>query len=339
MIKVGLIGIGGMGRTHFNCYKNSPGARLVAICDIDPAKLEGDWSKVSLNLDTTKSGLVDLGSIETYSRIEEILANPDIDLIDICLPTSLHAEVSKAAMRAGKHVFCEKPMALNESECIEMEEVQRETGKQLMIGHCLRYWPEYVVTEQLIRSGEYGKVLAASFHRSSGIPLGSFNNWMADAAQSGGVVLDMHIHDVDTALWWFGQPDSIEADGLMQQDLPLSADVTWRYEDGPLVTLHGSWEPHGGPFRMAFRVTMEKATVVYDSASNLFRLLQVTAGGDTSRDLEALAGSAYQGEIDDFVSCVTEGRPVERVTPESSRLAVTVTRQEMEQIASKNGRS
>jgi predicted dehydrogenase len=337
MIKVGLIGIGGMGRMHFNCYQNNPNAQIVAICDVDSAKLRGDWSGISLNLDDTKSERVDLSGIETYSQIEEILAHPDIDLIDICLPTPLHAPTSIAAMRAGKHVFCEKPMAMNDEECAQMQAVQAETGQQLMIGHCLRYWPEYVVTGELIRGGEYGQVLSASFHRSSGIPLSSYNNWMAIASQSGGAVLDMHIHDVDTALWWFGQPDSVETDGVMRGDLPLSADAIWRYNDGPLVTLHGSWDPNGGPFRMAFRVVMEHASVLYDSATNAFQLLQYTLEDDHSRDLEVSKDLAYQNEIDDFVACLSEGRTTLRVTPESSRLAVTVTRQEMEQIATKNG--
>lgn len=336
MIKVGLIGLGGMGRAHFGCYKNSPGAQLVALCDINPAKLRGDWSGVSLNLDPTKSGLVDLSAFETYSEIQEILANPEIDMIDICLPTPLHAEVSIAAMRAGKHVFCEKPMALNEQECAAMEEAQRETGQQLMIGHCLRFWPEYVVTESIIRGGEFGKVLSASFHRSSGTPRGSYNDWFLDAAQSGGVVLDMHIHDVDAALWWFGPPDSIEVDGVMQGDLALSAEANWRYTNGPLVNLHGSWDPNGGSFRMAFRVVMEKATVVYDSVGSIFRLQQLKSEGDFSRDLEASSDSAYQSEIDDFVACLNEGRSPERVTPQSSQLSVAVARQEMAQIASKN---
>ncbi|RYG65739.1 Gfo/Idh/MocA family oxidoreductase [bacterium] len=335
MINVGLIGIGGMGRMHFGCYQNNPDARLMAICDGDPAKLRGDWSGISLNLDDTKSELVDLSGIETYSKVEDILANPEIDMIDICLPTPLHAQIAIAAMRAGKHVFCEKPMAMNDEECAQMEEVQRETGKQLMIGHCLRYWPEYVITDQLIKGGEYGKVISASFHRSSGTPLGSFNNWLATGAQSGGAVLDMHIHDVDTALWWFGTPDSMEVDGVIWRDLPLSSEASWRYKDGPLVTLHGSWDPHGGPFRMAFRVVMEEASVIYDSATNVFQLLQVTREGDQSRDLKAPEELAYQNEIDDFVACLNEGRVIERVTPATSRLSVVVTRQEMELIAGK----
>ena len=336
MINVGLIGIGAMGRMHFNCYGNNTDARLHAICDCDEAKLRGDWSGISLNLDDTKSELVDLSGIKTYSEIDAILADPNIDMIDICLPTPLHAEVTIAALRAGKHVLCEKPMALYPEECEQMEAVAQETGKHLLIGHCLRYWPEYVITDEIIRSGEYGRVLLTSFHRSSGIPTGSYRNWLGTGSESGGAVLDMHIHDVDTALWWFGEPDEMRTDGLVCNDLPLSADSTWTYHDGPLVTLHGSWDPHGGPFRMAFRVTMERASVLYDSATETFQLLQVTPEGDHSRDLEAPDDLAYQLEINDFVSCLKEGRTVSRVTPSSSRLALAVTRHEMEQIGAKS---
>ncbi|HEX8550023.1 MAG TPA: Gfo/Idh/MocA family oxidoreductase [Abditibacteriaceae bacterium] len=335
MINIGLIGIGAMGRMHFNCYGNNPDARIYAICDGDEAKLRGDWSSISLNLDDTKSDIVDLSGIKTYSDVQAILADPEIDMIDICLPTPLHAQITIAALRAGKHVLCEKPMAMNEDECAEMEAVARETGKQLLIGHCLRYWPEYVITDEIIRSGKFGRVLSASFHRSSGMPNGSFGNWLATGSESGGAVLDMHIHDVDTALWWFGEPDEMHTDGVIWRDLPLSADSIWRYNDGPLVTLHGSWDPHGGPFRMAFRVTMETASVLYDSATNVFQLLQATPNFDHTRDLKASGDLAYQKEIDDFVACLNEGRTIARVTPASSRLAVVVTRREMDQIAAK----
>ncbi|HEX8833921.1 MAG TPA: Gfo/Idh/MocA family oxidoreductase [Abditibacteriaceae bacterium] len=336
MINVGLIGIGAMGRMHFNCYRNNPDARLYAICDGDEAKRRGDWSSITLNLDDTKSKLVDLTGIKAYSEIDEILVDPEIDLIDICLPTPLHAKITIAALRAGKHVLCEKPMAMNGHECAQMEAVASETGKQLFIGHCLRYWPEYVIAESLIRGGEYGRVLSATFHRSSALPMASAGNWLATGSQSGGAVLDMHIHDVDAALWWFGKPDEIHTDGVVQNGLPLSAESIWRYKDGPVVSLHGSWDPNGGPFRMAFRVTMERASILYDSATSTFRLLQTTSDRDLSRDLEAPDELAYQNEIDDFVSCLNDGRAATRVTPASSRLAVEVTLRELEQIVARN---
>ncbi len=105
MIKVGLIGIGGMGRMHFNCYGNNPDAKVVAICDVDPKKLEGDWSSIGLNIDTSKSEKVDLTGIKTYADYNDLINDPDVDLVDITLPTPLHAPVTVAAFAAGKDVF------------------------------------------------------------------------------------------------------------------------------------------------------------------------------------------------------------------------------------------
>ena len=329
MINVGLIGIGGMGRMHFDCYRNNPGAKIHAICDRSEAKLRGDWSDISLNLDPdAKVEPVDLSGVETYTEFEQMLADPAIDVIDICLPTPLHAKMTIAALRAGKHVLCEKPMAMNAAECVQMEAVANETGRQLMIGQCLRYWPEYVIAQQGIASGEWGRVLSAHFHRSADVPGNSFEGWMAKGEQSGGAVLDMHIHDVDAALWWFGAPDSIEADGVIFRDLPLSCDAIWRYNDGPVVTLHGSWDPNGAPFRMAFRVVMERASIVYDTATGVFQLWQ----NNVARELKAPDTLAYQAEIDDFIDCLQTGRQLERVTPAASRLAVEITRREMAMI-------
>lgn len=332
MINVGLIGIGAMGSTHFACYRNNPGAQLRAICDRSQARLRGDWSDISLNLDpNAEKQMVDLSGVKTYTEFDEMIADSELDLIDICLPTPLHAQMTIAALRAGKHVLCEKPMAMNGEQCAQMEAAMRETGKQLMIGQCLRYWPQYVIAHQHIQGSEWGRVLSAEFHRSADVPGNSFEGWMAQGAQSGGAVLDMHIHDVDAALWWFGAPDSIEAQGVIYRDLPLSCDAIWRYNDGPKVTLHGSWDPNGAPFRMAFRVVMERASIVYDTATGAFQLWRDNA----AQDLEASDKSAYQAEIDDFIACLSEGRALERVTPAASRLAVEVTRREMDIIANK----
>ncbi|MDF2440471.1 MAG: hypothetical protein JWN98_1455 [Abditibacteriota bacterium] len=330
-INVGLIGIGGMGRMHFNCYKNNPGARIVALADVDQRKREGDWGSIGLNIDTSKTERVDLSGIQTYENWQEMLADDSIRLVDICLPTPLHAQVTIAALQAGKDVLCEKPMAMNAQECQQMAQAAREAGRQLLIGHCLRYWPAYVQTQKLIASGEFGRPLYASFHRSSGTPLWSYNNWLATGSQSGGVVLDMHIHDVDAALWWFGAPDEIHADGLIQNDLPMSVDATWRYNNGPLVSLHGGWDNNGSPFRFAFKVVMEHASILCDSSTNTFCLLQ----DGESRDIPVADELAYQNEINDFIACLSEDRPLQRVTPESSQLAVTTVSEELRQIEAK----
>jgi predicted dehydrogenase len=331
MINVGLIGIGGMGRMHFNCYQNSTAAQLVAISDIDTRKLQGDWSSISLNLDSTKSEFVDLSGIATYENAHDLINDPNVQMVDICLPTPQHAPLTIAALRAGKDVFCEKPMALDAAQCEQMRQAAQESGRQLMIGHCLRYWPQYVRAHEIMQSGEYGKVLYAHLHRFSPTPLSSWNNWMCDGSQSGGAVLDMHIHDVDTALWWFGEPTGITANGLLRDDFPASVDATWHYDSGPLVYLHGSWDLNGGNFRMAFRVVMEGATLEYDTAGSQPDALQLHIGQQT-QIIEVGATLAYQAELDDFAACLVQGKKMERVTPQSSQKAVEVVHEELRQI-------
>lgn len=334
-IKVGLIGIGGMGRTHFECYRNNPNAQIVALCDVDERKRTGDWGKLELNIKADESEHVDLTGVRAYENYTDLIADPEVRLVDICLPTSLHAPVAIAALSSGKDVFCEKPMAFNDSECEAVERVVAESGKQIMIGHCLRYWPQYVAAHQVMTSGEHGKVLYARFHRSSGTPTWGWDDWLRDPSRSGGVVLDMHVHDVDTALWWFGEPEQVIADGVIDgRGLPIIVDTTWSYSDGPQVYLHGAWDNNGGGFRYAFKVVMEGATIAFDSAASPDMQLICEGKAET---IPVKEESAYQKEIDDYLEHLVQGRRMERVTPQSSRLAVRVVREEMHQIFEKSG--
>lgn len=330
-IKVGLIGIGGMGRTHYSCYQNNEGAEVVAICDVDPKKLAGDWGDTALNIDTGSTAAVDLSGVEKYSDFNDLIADANVQLVDICLPTRLHARVSIAALNAGKDTFCEKPLAFNEDECRLVEAAHVASGKQLMIGHCLRFWPVYVKAKEIIDSGEFGKVLSARFHRISGTPWWSYNNWLATGSESGGAVLDMHIHDVDTALWWFGEPSTLAADGVVTDGLPLSVEATWRYQDGPVVQIHGAWDNNGGDFDYGFKVVMERATLLHHPTAGEKDLKIIKGGrdGDATEVLPMPEDSPYQLEVDAFVQCLQSGQKMERVTPQASKLAVKYCHDEL----------
>ena len=331
MIQVGIIGLGGMGSTHFGCYKNNPQAEIVAVCDVDEAKLSGSGA-VELNIGATAA--IDLTGIKTYTNAQDLIADPDVQLVDICLPTPLHAEATIAALQAGKHVFCEKPIALTEAEGAAMEAAKIASGKQLMIGHCLRFWPQYLRAHNIIAGGEFGRPLYARFHRAGATPLWSWDGWLTDGPRSGGAVLDMHIHDADTALWWFGAPQSIVADGTILDGLPMSVDATWRYESGLVASLHGSWDNNGGAFCMAYKVVLETATVEWDSSKG--EIVLVHSGGHT-HEIAVPNDFAYQAEIDDFVDCVLEGRPMRRVTVAGSRQTLAFVLEELRQIKEKCG--
>ena len=329
MIRVGLIGLGGIGRVHFDCWRKCPDAKLVAISARDPKKLAGDWGGQDFNLGEQAAQQVDLSDLAKYARYEDLLANANVDAVDICLPTPLHAPVVLAALCAGKHVLCEKPMSLSLDECTAMERAATEAGRHLMVAHCLRYWPHYVKAKEILDSGEYGRAVYANFHRASGAPVWSGSGWFMRPEESGGV-LDMHIHDIDAALWWFGQPAKIDATGYVHEGLALTVDAHWHYDRGPLVHLHSAWDLNGGAFRHAFKLVLEKATLSHDLAIENGALQLITEGKTTTIPLPEPA--VHQAEINDFAARIQAGESAPRITPAESRAAVEIGLAELRQI-------
>ena len=325
-VRVGLIGLGAMGRVHFDCWRKSAVAELAAVSARSPKMLAGDWAGKEFNIGDQAAAHVDLSGFATYLRAEDLIADPNVDAVDICMPTPLHGPLALAALRAGKHVFCEKPMSLSPDVCAEMERTARECGRHLMVGHCLRYWPQYMKAHELLAGGEFGRALYASFHRSSAAPMWSGSGWFMKSAESGGV-LDMHIHDVDVALWWFGRPQAIAVSGLAPGGLPMVIDAAWRYDGGPSVHLHGAWDRNGGAFRHAFRLVMEKGTLVHDLAVDANALTLWRDG--KSEPVPVADASGYQAELDDFAECINTGRAPQRITPADSRLAVEIGLEEL----------
>jgi predicted dehydrogenase len=329
LMNVGLIGLGAIGRLHFDCWRKSRVARLVAVSARDRRKLEGDWSGQEFNLGNQAAARIDMSGLALFERAEELIADPRIQIVDICMPTPLHAPLTIAALRAGKHVLCEKPMALALEECHAMENAARETGRQLMIGHCLRFWPHYLKAREIIASGEFGKPLHAHLARTGALPAWSSEGWLMNAQASGGI-LDMHIHDIDIALWWFGRPRFLNATGYLEGDLPRIIDALWRYPDSFTVHLHSAWDRNGGPFRHAFKVVLERATLSYDLLANP-ESLRIFENG-VERTLPMEQDVAYQAELDGFAQSVAAGEPMQRVPASESRAAVEVGLEELRQL-------
>jgi 1,5-anhydro-D-fructose reductase (1,5-anhydro-D-mannitol-forming) len=328
MANIGLIGLGAIGRVHYECWRKSRAGRLVAVSDRHPGKLAGDWAGKEFNLGDQAQAQVDLSGLATYQRALDLIADPQVQIVDICMPTLMHAPLTIAALRAGKHVFCEKPMSLTVENCLEMERAAQEADRRLVIGHCLRYWPQYVKAQEILASGEYGRVIYANLFRFSPAPLWSDNDWYMKSNESGGV-FDMHIHDIDVALWWFGRPHGISVSGSAPKGLPMIIDAAWRYEGGPAVNIHASWDRHGGTFRHAFRIIMEKATLLHDMAIDPEALFLLRGSESTRVPIEIC--SAYEAELEDFAASVETGRPT-RLTPAESRLAVEIGLEELRQL-------
>ncbi|OGV70706.1 MAG: hypothetical protein A2283_16615 [Lentisphaerae bacterium RIFOXYA12_FULL_48_11] len=263
-MKVGIIGFGFMGRMHYRCWKAMEGVEVAAICDADPHAVT-DPNKNKGNI-AGAVGDVDLQNISVYSDPSKMFADKKLDAVSITVPTFLHAPWTIKALEAGLHVLCEKPMALNLSEGKAMIDAAKRSGKVLQIGHCIRFWPEYVKAKDIIESGTYGRVIAATFQRLAATARSKEGSWFSNEAKSGGMVLDLHIHDTDFVQYLFGMPGSVCSHGVTIPGAGLSHVVThYCYSDDKLVTAEGGWEmmPSFG-FEMRFLIALEKATISFD---------------------------------------------------------------------------
>jgi predicted dehydrogenase len=311
MLKVGIVGFGFMGRTHYKCWKALDDAEVVAICDANPNIVEDTKRAVGNIGDPNET--VDFNCLKLYTDFDKMLAGEELDAVSITLPTYLHPDISVKALSAGLNVMCEKPMALNAEACAPMVEAAKRSGKILQIGHCVRFWPEYAKTKELIDSGEYGRVVAAMFQRLGAAPTWSIDNWFLDEKRSGGMALDLHIHDTDYVQYLFGMPKAVCSFGAKAPGGGLAHIVTqYVYDDDKVVTAEGGWAmtPSFG-FEMSFNVALEKATIVYDLTRDpMFRVCPAEGQAFTP---EVEKGDGWFLQIAHFAKAVS-GKKVKPIT-------------------------
>lgn len=264
MVHVGIVGIGFMGMIHYLAYKKVPGAKVSAICTRDKKKLAGDWRSIQGNFGPP-GDVMDLGAIARYENWQALIADPKIDLVDVCLPPKLHAEVTVAALRAGKHVICEKPIALEAADAKRMVKAAEQSQRLLLIAHVLPFVPEFAFVRQAATSGKYGRLLGGNFKRIIADPL-----WLKDfydPASVGGPVVDLHIHDAHFIRLLWGMPKSVQTIGRSRGEVIEFFNTQFAYDSDTLVTATGGViHQQGRSFTHGFEVYFEKATVCFDSA-------------------------------------------------------------------------
>lgn len=325
MIGVGIVGVGFIGRNHFNQYEGlTDRAKIVAICDTEPKRRAGDWSGVGGNVGDMQGTKRDLGDIKQYADYKELIADPDVQLVDVCVPTYLHQEIATAALKAGKHVLSEKPMALTVEQCDEMLAAGREAKGKFMIAQCIRFWPECVWLKQAIDDKRYGALKTLHLRRQASTPDYSLNNWIVDGKLSGGAILDLHVHDTDYALYLLGKPKSITAQAY--QRTPGAYDrvhALWYYGPELVVQLEGTWDlPPAFGFNMGFTAVFQQATVILDI--NTGKPLTVLKADGSSETPEITGKDGYFNEIDYFLGCIERDEDPKVATPAESREAVAI---------------
>jgi len=192
-IRVGIVGAGGMTAYHIPGFRNA-GAEVVAVADPNAATAQACAAKFGIG--------------RTYGAVEEMLAAEPLDAVSVITPNRFHAPVTMAALKAGKHVFCEKPPALDAKETVAMVRAAAKAKRRLLFNFCNRARPEAQAIKREIESGRLGKVNSAEamWVRRTGIP--GFGGWFTTKALSGGgPVIDL-LHGIDLALWFMGYPDA-----------------------------------------------------------------------------------------------------------------------------------
>ncbi|HYO82111.1 MAG TPA: Gfo/Idh/MocA family oxidoreductase [Bryobacteraceae bacterium] len=323
-MRIGVIGLGFMGTTHLKGWRKVPDAVLAAVCSDDPVRLTGDLSAVQGNLGDNDNQLFDFSKVATYRQLDELLADPGVEAVDICLPTHLHSEVALKALRRGKHVLVEKPMALDESACSEMLDVAKSSGRLLMVGHVLRFVPAYRAVADRIRSGLAGSVRSVLLRRRCAAPF--WSKWLGDPARSGGGVFDLLIHDVDYAISLFGLPEAVAATGHENFDAGIDAiTATLLYPDGLGVVITGGWHHRKAyPFSMEFTIVADKGTFEFSSMRGE-GVTCYTDGGEAV-PLEVPAADAFAEELSYFVDCCRNNQVPKLCPPEESAASVRLAR-------------
>ena len=276
MLKIGIVGCGYMGVMHLNSYLHIDGVEVTAVSGV-----------VS---DAAKAAVAQTNAV-VYEDAKEMIENADLDVIDICLPTFLHAEYGLLAMEHAKYVFIEKPVALTIEECEALIAKSRETGCRVQVGQVIRFWIEYVYLREAVQSGRYGAVVNANFRRISSRPDWGHNNWLRNPTLSGGCGQDLHIHDVDFILSLFGEPKSFYTVTNTVGE-PNSYINTLMQYDAFVVSAEGTWDlPASHPFEASYRVAFERAALEY--VGNKITVYDENGAHEIAIEKPEITGNAY----------------------------------------------
>jgi predicted dehydrogenase len=325
---VAVIGLGFMGVTHLRAHLAHPLARVVAVCDPSRVPVNGVLAGVAGNIH--KSDDLQLGPrVKVFRELGDLLTEGEIDLVDICTPTPQHPAQAIAALKAGKHVLCEKPLARTAAAAREVLAAAADSPGSFMPAMCMRFWPGWSWLKQAVTEKTYGAVLSAQFRRVSALPA-----WNQTAGNdNGGALLDLHIHDTDFVNFLFGRPQSVFSSGVTAANGAIHHVVTqYHYAGGPAVHAEGSWLLAQG-FDMAYTLFCERATLDYSLARGAEALV-VTESGQPPRIVKLEAGDGYAGEIDYFLSCIANRRRPETVTSADGVTALEICEAEEKSVRS-----
>ncbi|MBM3189742.1 MAG: Gfo/Idh/MocA family oxidoreductase [Chloroflexi bacterium] len=321
-VRLAILGAGTIGSIHGLCVEHVPATEVSAV-----------WSR-SGDKAHALAGRLDA---RVCSSVAEAVSRPDVDAVLVCTPTFLHEEHALAAIRAGKHVICEKPVARTLPEAARIIEAAQRAGVHLLVAHVVRFFPEFRRLHDLVLDGTIGRPALVRMSRAASFPRGS-GDWHNDLERSGGVLLDMGIHDLDWLLWTFGPARRIHARGLLQRGQAFLdyALVTLRLASDAIAHVECSWAEREG-FRVHEEVSGDAGLLTYDSEdSTALRIdLRHPPARETGVEVPTTytAQSPYVLQLQHFARCI-QGLEELIITPAEAYEALRVSLAGLEAIRS-----
>ena len=331
MVRIGVVGLGFMGYIHYLATQKVNGAMVVAVCSRDPVKLSGDWRGIRGNFGPPGQQM-DLSKVKKYAALDELLADPDIDLIDVCNPTTNHPDTAIRALRAGKHVLVEKAIALTTADADAMVSEAKKAGKLLMVAHVLPFFPEFAFAYDAVRSGKFGNLLGGHLTRVIAKP-----DWSAaigDADATGGPAVDLHIHDTHFIGLIAGVPKAVSSTGLVNGS---SVDyLTTNYLYGPggpaLSCSSGAVATKGRQFVHGYELYFEKATLAYSSGGTALTVFKSDGTSEQPKLGDGDPIVAFTTEIQTAVDAVKSGQMPPLLSGQLARDALVLCHKECESV-------
>ena len=322
-MRVVVAGLGFMGATHAGVWSAMDG---VVLHGVVTRKKTGEIQAPAGNLDREAVAL-DFARLKKFATLDEALKDPDVDAVDLCTPTDQHAQEAISALRAGKHVLVEKPLALSGDLADQVVSEAGQSGRVLMAAQVLRFMPAYVRARELLAN--LGAVRTASFRRRCAAP--AWSQWLTDPRRSGGGAFDLLIHDVDYACWLFGMPRDVRAAGALDAARGIDTLTGELDYDAFTVGVSGGWHLTGQyPFSMEFTILCEGGVLEYSSGGGGLNLFH--AGGKREA-VDLPEGDAFELELAHFRDSVKSGTFSSTCPPQESANAVKV----MERLVSSRG--
>lgn len=321
MMRAAIVGVGFMGWIHYLAYQRSTHASLVGFASRDPVKRAGDWRSIRGNFGPPGEQ-IDVSAMTVATSLEELLVDPTIDLIDICLPPHLHVPAVEACLAAGKRVLCEKPLALDAASADRL--IAASPPGCLMVAHLLPFMPEFHWLVESVADGRYGKPMTGRFQRTISPP-----DWIPDfydPAKVGGPLIDLQIHDAHLIRLLFGMPAAAHTVSHHRGDVPVRYETVFEYSAGvpanpsprPVVAVAGGITASPArSFTHGYEVSFEDATVRYefaayqDGSSDTIPLTILHNDGRLERPTPSVGDNidAFVAEID-AAAAVVAGEPM-----------------------------